>query len=198
MPRVLQKLRIDEISCVDRAANGGAKILLYKRDTSGDRERVGFYQRLFRNVGKKHCAARHPPRMRAHDVHSTRAEALRALLFSPDGNALMRAGPDTDIATLAEHLVESGAAARRAATKRNSEVTDMDLIAVCKGINVGDVTPPTEHELTEHIQKLANTERRQGETSAQAFDRVLNGDDERGLVLRKAIRVAKRANGFPV
>jgi hypothetical protein len=32
MPRVLHKLRIDEISCVDRGAGDGTKITLYKRD----------------------------------------------------------------------------------------------------------------------------------------------------------------------
>jgi hypothetical protein len=31
VPRVLTKLRIDEISTVDAAANGGARIVLYKR-----------------------------------------------------------------------------------------------------------------------------------------------------------------------
>jgi hypothetical protein len=38
------------------------------------------------------------------------------------------------------------------------------LVEVCKGINVGDVTPPTEHELVAKIQKLANAKRLSGET----------------------------------
>jgi hypothetical protein len=37
MPKVLTKLRIDEISSVDRGAGDGCKIVLYKRDDSDDR-----------------------------------------------------------------------------------------------------------------------------------------------------------------
>jgi hypothetical protein len=36
MPRVLSRLRIDEISTVDAAANGGAKITLYKRNNEAN------------------------------------------------------------------------------------------------------------------------------------------------------------------
>jgi hypothetical protein len=82
--------------------------------------------------------------------------------------------------------------------KRNNNEATMDLVEVCKRINVGDVEPPSELELTTEIQKLANAERRQDETSAAAFARVVSGDDERGLVLRKSLRACKRAAGFPV
>jgi hypothetical protein len=57
MPKVLTKLRIDEISAVDKGAGEGCKVVLYKRDDSG--ERGGFYHRLFRGVGKRIRVARH-------------------------------------------------------------------------------------------------------------------------------------------
>jgi hypothetical protein len=113
MPRVLTKLKIDEISAVDAAANGGAKVTLYKRNNEADM-----------------------------------------------------------------------------ATDR--------LVEVCKSINVGDVTPPSEHELVSEIQKLANNKRLPGETSAAAFRRIYEAQDDDGLTLRKAVQVCKRAAGFPV
>jgi hypothetical protein len=136
MPKVLTKLRIDEISAVDRAAGEGCKVVLYKRDDSD--ERRGFYHRLFAK-GSGGRVARHPPRMRSHDVHSTRAEALRGLLFTPDGHALMRARPDTDIDTLADHLVE---ASQRPTEREDTDMNKMELItksdvgmhAFCKGL----------------------------------------------------------------
>jgi hypothetical protein len=57
MPKVLTKLRVDEISAVDRGAGEGCKVVLYKRDDGG--ERGGFYHRLFRGVGKRTRVARH-------------------------------------------------------------------------------------------------------------------------------------------
>jgi hypothetical protein len=72
------------------------------------------------------------------------------------------------------------------------------LVEVCKSLNAGDCTPPTEHELTEQIQKYASKRRRDGETTAGAFNRILTTDDEIGLTFRKALAVCKRAAGFPV
>ena len=66
-----------------------------------------------------------------------------------------------------------------------------DLIEVCKRVVVGDVDPPTEHELTAEIQKLANKHRQPGETAVAAFNRIYNAPDDDGLVLRKAVQIAK-------
>jgi hypothetical protein len=118
MPKVLTRLRIDEISAVDRAANGGARITLFKRDR---------------------------------------------------------------------------------ATKKVSDMVDR-FVEVCKKLGDGDPTiiGPSERELFEHIQKYASDHRRPGESAASAFNRVFNAQDDDGLALRKAVQVAKRANGFPV
>jgi hypothetical protein len=82
--------------------------------------------------------------------------------------------------------------------KSNSEVSMDRLVEVCKSLNAGECTPPTEHELTAEIQKYASAHRRDGETSARAFSRILTGDDEIGLTFRKSLAVCKRAAGFPL
>jgi hypothetical protein len=121
MPRVLHKLRIDEISLCDRAAGEGTRVALYKRN----------------------------------DASSTKKKA-------------------TD---MADHFVE-----------------------VCKRLGDGDpsIIVPSEHELTQHIQKYASDNRRAGETAAVAFNRIYNAQDDEGLALRKAVQVAKRHAGFPL
>jgi hypothetical protein len=53
-------------------------------------------------------------------------------------------------------------------------------------------------ELTAEIQKYATAQRREGETAAGAFSRILTADDEVGLTFRKSLAVCKRAAGFPV
>jgi hypothetical protein len=104
---------------------------------------------------------------------------------------------------LADHLVEaSKRPSENAVTnKRNSnEAINMSdhLVEVCKSVVSGDVEPPSEHELVAEIKKLANASRRPGETSAAAFTRLYTSQDDDGLVLRKAVQLCKRANGFPV
>jgi hypothetical protein len=101
---------------------------------------------------------------------------------------------------LAGHLVE--ASTNRAANKRNSEANMAadHFIAVCEQLGDGDpgIIVSSEHELTAHIQKYASDQRRPGESPAAAFNRVFNAQDDEGLALRKAVRVAKRHAGFPV
>jgi hypothetical protein len=58
---------------------------------------------------------------------------------------------------------DRGAVTRVVLLSSQSDMADQ-LVEVCKGINVGDVTPPTEHELVAEIQKLANAKRLPGET----------------------------------
>jgi hypothetical protein len=117
MPKVLSRLRVDEISAVDRGAGQDCRIVLYKR-----------------------------------------------------GSTNKRSEADMD-----DHLVE-----------------------VCKSINLGDVTPPSEFELTQHIQAYCTKRRRDGESAANAFARILCGEDDTGLAFRKSLQIAKRHAGLPV
>jgi hypothetical protein len=83
-----------------------------------------------------------------------------------------------------------------------SEVTDMadHFVEVCKRLGDGDPTiiVPSEHELTAHIMKYAGEHRLPGESQVAAFNRLYNEQTDEGLALRKAVRVCKRANGFPL
>ena len=103
-----------------------------------------------------------------------------------------------------DHLVEaSKRPSENAVTNKRSnsnEAINMSdhLVEVCKSVVSGDVEPPSEHELVAEIKKLANAPTKPGETSAAAFTRLYTSQDDDGLVLRKAVQLCKRANGFPV
>jgi hypothetical protein len=140
---------------------------------------------------------------RLHHIEGlTREEALHFLMHDAHGRSFARErGEPLDV--LADHLVEaSKRPSENAVTnKRNSnEAINMSdhLVEVCKSVVSGDVEPPSEHELVAEIKKLANASRRPGETSAAAFTRLYTSQDDDGLVLRKAVQLCKRANGFPV
>jgi hypothetical protein len=139
MPRVLSRLRIDEISAVDKAANDGVKVTLFKRDEARERSEP--------------------------------------------------------LSNLANLLAEGSTTTKR----KDSNMSD-HFVEVCKRLGDGDPTiiVPSEQELTAHIQKYASDSRRSGESAAAAFNRIYNAQDDEGLALRRAVRVAKRAAGYPV
>jgi hypothetical protein len=124
----------------------------------------------------------------------SREEAKHFLLHDRHGRQLQRDFPNIPLDQLADHVVE--ASGMTPTNKR--EVAMNNLVEVCKGMNAGDCAPPTEHELTEQIQKYASEHRRDGETAVGAFNRILTGDDDIGLTFRKSLAVCKRATGFPV
>jgi hypothetical protein len=172
--------------------------LIDKRDSD---ERRGFYHRLFAGVGKRSGRAfRHPRRLRGRDQLRDIADAKHALLHSPDGRALMRDVPGASIDELAQHLLEASSAVTNKRNHNSNEASNMSdhLVEVCKSVVSGDVALPSEAELTQEIRKLANAQRKPGETSAAAFTRIYTEQSDDGLVLRKAIQLCKRANGFPV
>jgi hypothetical protein len=194
MPKVLTKLRVDEISAVDRAAGEGTRIVLYKRDDSD--ERRGFYHRLFAGVGKSSGrVARHPPRMRSRDVHSTRAEALHALLFTPDGRALMRDTPNATIDELASHLLEASGAAppinKSEDNRRKNMREHFDVVSFAKRVVDDGIAAVSEMQATELIKQYSDANRLPGEKPAAAFARIYSGDDDIGLNFRKMVQIAK-------
>jgi hypothetical protein len=134
----------------------------------------------------------------------SRPEVKHFLLHDSAGRALRRDFSDVPFDELVDHVVE---ASKRPTEKRENAVTNKrneannmsdHLVEVCKSVVSGDVEPPSEHELVAEIKKLANANRKPGETSAAAFTRLFCAQDDDGLVLRKAVQLAKRANGFPV
>ena len=131
----------------------------------------------------------------------SRPEVKHFLLHDSAGRALRRDFPNIPFDELVDHVVEASTRTETVTNKRNSnEANNMSdhLVEVCKSVVSGDVDPPTEHQLTREIQKLANAKKLPGESSAAAFTRLYTAQDDDGLVLRKAVQLAKRANGFPV
>jgi hypothetical protein len=210
MPKVLTKLRVDEISCVDRGAGDGCNVVLSKRDD----ERRGFYHRLF--AGKQEVRKaryRGASSGRLHMIENlTPAEAKHWLLHSAPGRMLLRDTGGADIDELAAHVCE--ASRRPAETPKGPRMDDVPLpdgsnnrnkrnnreealnvsdhlVEVCKSVVSGEVLPPTEHELVQEIKKLANSKRLPNETSAAAFNRLFTAQDDDGLALRKAVQIAK-------
>jgi hypothetical protein len=185
MPRILHKLRIDEISAVDRGANDGAKIVLSKRDSEPSRS---VFAEIF---GKKQPrVARHPPRMRHHHTLDTLAEAKRALLFSPDGFQLMRTKPDASIDELAQHLLEASSASP---TNKNevSMREQFDAVQFAKRVVDDGESPLTEEEATRVIKRYSDAHRLPNESDVAAFARIYSGNDDVGLSFRKMVQLAK-------
>ena len=206
----------------DRAGAGeGTRVVLMKRDDRKHRKIFGYamtpkpepsiYHEIF--CGKRREDTMHKAMYRdgtvtgrhLHRVQNlSRPEVKHFLLHNSAGRALRRDFSDVPFDELVDHVVE---ASKRPTEKRENAVTNKrneannmsdHLVEVCKSVVSGDVEPPSEHELVAEIKKLANANRKPGETSAAAFTRLFCAQDDDGLVLRKAVQLAKRANGFPV
>ncbi len=180
MSKVLTKLRIDEVSCVDKGAGEGTRVVLWKRDGG---ERDGFYQRLF---SKR--TVRRSRRLRANHELRDIADAKHALLHSPDGRALLRETAE-DIDTLAAHLLEASEAARvrNAAASNKREASTMDTArSFTKAI-----AEMGEHDYTAIIQKYASNNRLPNETPAMAFTRIFTENSEQGQAIRRFRKIAR-------
>jgi hypothetical protein len=136
MPKVLSRLRVDEVSCVTKGAGEGTRVVLMKRDDSSDR--AGFYHRLFAKGGSGRVV-RPPRRLRGSEPLSDLADAKHALLHSPDGRSLMRDAPSASIDELSAHLLEASGSVTN---KKDTNMNKMELIvksetgmhAFCKGL----------------------------------------------------------------
>jgi hypothetical protein len=129
MPNVLTKLRIDEVSAVDRGAGDGCKVVLWKRDPTRKSRAFGyglderqsepsFYGRLFAGVGKR-TLYRDGTGGRLHELEDlTRAEAIHWLMHDRHGRAFARERGEK-LGDLADLLV--AASRNRSATKRCEE-----------------------------------------------------------------------------
>jgi hypothetical protein len=116
MPKVLTKLRIDEISSVDRGAGDGCKVVLYKRDT----RRKAFGYAMPSDFAK--ATYRGGTGSRLHMIQNlTPQEAAHFLLHDPHGRQLRRDFSDVPFAQLVDHVCT---ASRRSVEKH--EVSNMD------------------------------------------------------------------------
>jgi hypothetical protein len=179
MPRVLRKLRIDEISAVDRGAGEGCKVVLYKRD-----DEPSFYQQLFaRKPAVRKARYRDVfPGSRLHRIENlTREEAKHFLLHDRHGRALLRdAGGDID--ELADHIVE---ASMRPTEKR--EVSNMDSTTrIEKNLRAMGEAAFTKI-VTDYARKQFPTLTRE-----QAFSKVFTAEDAEGQAIRRCWQLSKQ------
>jgi hypothetical protein len=189
MPKVLTKLRVDEVSCVDRGAGEGTRVILYKRDDSD--ERRGFYHRLFAGVGKRSGRAfSHPRRLRGHHELRDMADAKHALLHSPDGRAMARDFPNASIDELAAHLLEASSAVTNKREDHHMR-EHFDVVSFAKRVVDDGVSAVSEAQATALIKQYSDAHRLPGEKSSVAFSRIYGADDDVGLNFRKMIQIAK-------
>jgi hypothetical protein len=187
MPRVLRKLRIDEISAVDGAANSGAKILIYKRDD----ERRSFYHRLFAGEIVRKATYRGGSGSRLHHIENlTREEAMHWLAYDPNGRSFARErGEPLD--TLADHLVEASGMNVNNHHKEKSMNKQFDVVSFAKRVADDGLSVVSEAQATELIKQYCDANRLPGEKSSAAFARVFSGNDDVGLNFRKMVQIAK-------
>jgi hypothetical protein len=178
MPKILTKLRIDEISAVDRGAGDNCKIVLWKRAP-----RVARVLPRYRGESRLHAVE-----------GLTHAEALHWLLHHPQGQALA-ASSDESLDTLADLLCEASTKANGEAPLRHkhNEVSKMNVQNFTKA-----VAALGEHGFTKIIQNYADTVRQPNESAAQAFTRVFTEETEQGRAIRKFWAIAKNGKAADV
>jgi hypothetical protein len=221
MPRRLSKLRIDEVSAVDRGAGEGTRIVLHKRDDSG---------RIFRKIFGV----------------ETPADALRDTLNKAAAKERLQDLVEDDEAD--DESVEGDAPADGSGNDRHhvDRLADLvlqasdgsltkpevlnwllrtprgnQLVSRMRGTAKREVTPMNrEQELAsiakqdggiqaicEHVIKRAGSSnitqdelvklfsetvpRRSSESAAQAFSRAYSANDDEGLLMRKAVQALK-------
>jgi hypothetical protein len=214
MPKVLTKLRIDEISSVDRGAGDGCKVVLYKRHDPERRKAFGYATPKSepRSIYHEIFARKRAPG----DERRNRIRHLRRHIA--DGGGVQPEETDTDtaaatdsgnmaahISRMADLIVEAaqgsvtrdealawiltnrhGRAAAAHLTKH--EAPNMDRMTK-------NVRAMGEHAYTAIVQKYASGNRLPNETAAQAFTRVFTEDSDEGRAIRKFWQISKQ--GMP-
>jgi hypothetical protein len=190
MPKVLHKLRIDEISCVDRAAGEGTRVVLFKRDAPRSKAfgyampqpEPSFYAKLFSARPQFAKAMYRNATVTGRHLHRvanlTREEAKHFLLHDAHGRTLLRdTGGDIDV--LADHLVE--ASQRPTEKRKDTNMQNMDKTLRAVG----------EAGFTKMVEKYAKTVH-PTLTKEQAFCKVFLADDDEGAAIRRAWQIAKQ------
>jgi hypothetical protein len=193
MPKILTRLRIDEVSAVDRGAGEGVKIVLMKRDDTGQSQER--QERSFNAIMAKAEA----------DERGNDAGSLLDHPIVQTARLLVASGHKADIASALDHLLNTAngqalLARMHKATDQPAKEEPMDTIfsimkdagiaGVCAAIVAKGSTSFTQAELVEAVTKIA-VERYPELTKEQAFAKVYTDQGAEGLSLREAINVAK-------
>jgi hypothetical protein len=191
MPKVLSRLRIDEVSCVTKGAGENVKIVLCKRAADDDGRDGSFYHKLFAKVGSGRVA-RPPRRLRGGEPLRDIADAKHALLFTPDGRSLLRDAPTAaSIDELASHLLEASGAVPPINKNEDQMREHVDVVSFAKRVVADGESVVSEAQPTELIKQYSDANKLPGEKSSVAFARIFGGDDAIGLNFRKMVQIAK-------
>jgi hypothetical protein len=169
MPKILTKLRIDEISSVDRGAGEGCRIMLYKRD--GGKPMVGKPDGwdtplMFNDVMKMRKlseVAADEADVRDEPGEDKLTPKLRAMV-----DAMLVAVPTLDRQT-AQHFLLHHPRGRHLANHLN-ELSKGDTMTT--QVDIRKLIPVLE----EGLLARAKNEMRDGETEARAFTRIYEND----------------------
>ena len=195
MPKLLTKLKITEVSAVDRAANEGAKILIMTRADHRSRVQQIFDAALKKVAPEVEDAAATPTTNAASD----RISSLADLVVEGTGGAIDRAaaigwllhtaaGQSLVLRTSKNHQTNSNE--KEQPVLIQTVLKQYGLISVAKSmINEQISFGLSEHEFTALIADYAKTTKRADESDAAAFEREFTSNE----ILRKAYAVVKDA-----
>jgi hypothetical protein len=193
MPRILTKLKITEVSAVDRGAGEGVRVLLMKRDDTG-RSFNDFMKADVVDDGGGDTGDR------SDQNNTSLADHPVALI----GRLLVASGSQPNLASAVHYLLNtSHGAALLHRTRTHKGVDPMQdsihaimksagIAGVCAAIVQKGTTSFTEAELVEAVGKIA-VERFPQLSEAQAFSRVYTAGTDEARVLQHALSVAKAA-----
>jgi hypothetical protein len=180
--RILKNLRIDEVSCVIKGANPGAKVMIRKSDDG---------PLLFNDIIKADPIEDEPDAL---------TDKLKAMV-----DALIVANPGMSEQLAMNYLMHSPngrlvAQHLNSISKRKEEpVTQVDIfklsninsvVEIAKSITKGDAEI-SEHDFTKVLQGHAMLTKSAGESVGAAFERLLTASTADGAELRKAYILCK-------
>jgi hypothetical protein len=214
MPKLLTRLKIDEVSAVDAGAGKGVRIMLMKRASRPDatpadtlrafpnpRSFNAVYARMEAEAMAKVDDGDDDSGDRENGDHNG-GGGIADHSIAQLARLLVASGKFGDHAQALDHLLNTphGAALHRTRAHKAKDhpmqdsltaiMKDAGIAATCAIIIAKGSTTISEHELVEAATKVA-AERHPDMSPAQAFERVYSDQSEEGLALRKAVSIAK-------
>jgi hypothetical protein len=192
---ILRNLRISEVSSVDKAANGDARIVLYKRDSEADDDNIdakdidsGNGDRDG-NGGVEHVASHLADLLvEAADGDTTRQQALNWLLHNKHGRSLLSAAQHHKRASKETRKDFQMPTRKQVLTGYLKSAGGVD--GLCRQIVKQGTTDVLEAELTGMITAAAKAAEPEM-SDERAFSKLFTDPSPRGTMLRKAIEIAK-------
>jgi hypothetical protein len=193
--RVLRNLRIDEVSCVIKGSSPGASVLIRKSD---DAHR----ERLRRTFAKLSAPPDDDFDDDIEDIDEEDDEGTLPAGLEQSIAAIVAASPSITKEQAALWLIHTprGRAAHAALSKRKDtpvnrteELTAYvkqsgSMVSLAKHIVTKGTTANSEHEFSACLMEHARLNKRDNESDAQAFSRILQSDAE----IRRAYGIVKK------